>query len=357
MPVLLRVLPALVLVVFAGSFLLWARATPPADAAPAAGVLVQAGAPAPQAPAPGAPAPGAPAPQASPTGSTTAPSPRTPVVVPPSGRGTPTPAPPPAGPTPAPPPSAACPADRFFAQTGFCVRNDAFWDYFNARGAVRTFGYPISRDMQLNGSTVQFFQRLVMERQGTGVGTLNLLDPGLMPYTRINGSVFPDVDEALKNSTPSVGSPGYDTAIAQFIEQNAPETWNSLPVRFFTTFRTTVPEGAVPPNLVTLANLEIWGAVISPPAYDPSNQGFVYQRYQRGIMHYRQECLCTEGLLMADWFKRLITGVELPGDLAAQAASSVWIRQYNNANDLGLNRPNQLPNTNIRFAFEPERPQ
>ena len=43
MRVLLRMLPALALVVLAGSFWLWERATPPADAAPPA----QAGAPAP----------------------------------------------------------------------------------------------------------------------------------------------------------------------------------------------------------------------------------------------------------------------------------------------------------------------
>ena len=33
--------------------------------------------------------------------------------------------------------------------------------------------------------------------------------------------------------------------------------------------------------------MERWGAPISQPAADPGNAGFVYQRFQRGVMHYR----------------------------------------------------------------------
>ena len=79
-----------------------------------------------------------------------------------------------------------------FAQTGYRIDRDAFCDYFSHRGGVTTFGYPVSRDFQFEGCTVQFFQRLVMQQCGSqGVGTLNLLDEGLLPYTRMNGSTFP----------------------------------------------------------------------------------------------------------------------------------------------------------------------
>jgi hypothetical protein len=273
------------------------------------------------------------------------------------------PGPVPATPTPPPGPAPVAPAlpnvapGRFFPSTGFGIHNDAFWEYFNARGGVSTFGFPISREFQFLGRPTQFFQRQIMQvAPDGGVQTMNLLDAELMPYTRINGSVFPAEDAGLKDQTPSVGSPNYATAIGQFIEQNAPETWNGMPVRFWTTFRTTVPEDAVPPNLLTLANLEIWGVVTSPPAFDPSNQGFVYQRYQRSIMHYRQDCQCTEGLLMAEWFKTIITGDSLPPDLAAQAQGSRFYLQYNNAQPLGLNRSSALPDTDMRFAFETDRP-
>ena len=78
---------------------------------------------------------------------------------------------------------------RFFDQTGFRIDDDTFWAYFGQRGGVHTFGYPVSRDFPLLGFQVQIFQRVVMQRQPDGtVRTMNLLDEGLLPYTRINGS-------------------------------------------------------------------------------------------------------------------------------------------------------------------------
>ena len=45
----------------------------------------------------------------------------------------------------------------------------------------------------------------------------------------------------------------------------------------------------------------------SRPMHDPNNPGFIYQRFQRGIMHYDKGCGCTQGLLLADYVKALIT--------------------------------------------------
>ncbi|MCL4370493.1 MAG: hypothetical protein M1380_06250, partial [Chloroflexi bacterium] len=39
--------------------------------------------------------------------------------------------------------------ERFFKETGFRIGKDSFWDYFNRRGGVRTFGYPVSREFPL----------------------------------------------------------------------------------------------------------------------------------------------------------------------------------------------------------------
>ena len=69
-------------------------------------------------------------------------------------------------------------------------------------------------------------------------------------------------------------------------------------------------------------NLQLWGLPTSKPAYDPNNHEFIYQRFQRGVMHYDRGCRCTQGLLLADYLKDLLTGVRLPDDLAAQAAGS-----------------------------------
>src|SRR6266566_1586065 len=101
---------------------------------------------------------------------------------------------------------------RFFAQTGYRVDTDAFWSFFQARGGVRTFGYPVSRTFKLDGFPVQIFQRIVVQLQPDGsVATLNLLDPGLMPYTNINGSTFPAPDPSVVSQTPSVTDPDYAT--------------------------------------------------------------------------------------------------------------------------------------------------
>ncbi len=129
--------------------------------------------------------------------------------------------------TPAPPgrTETSLQADpRYFAETGFRVGNDRFWDYFERRGGVRTFGYPVSSEHTLLGFRVQFFQRAVMQLWPDGsVRLLNLLDDGLLPYTTINGSTFPAADPAVTSATPRVGDPGYANAIVGFVAQVAPD--------------------------------------------------------------------------------------------------------------------------------------
>ena len=219
---------------------------------------------------------------------------------------------------------------RMFAQTGYRIDRDSFWDYFSHRGGVTSFGYPVSRDFQFEGCTSQFFQRLIMQQCGTqGVGTVNLLDDGLLPYTTMNGSTFPSADIGLTSAAPKVNSPNYATAILDYVHKTAQDSFDGQPVKFQSTFFNTIsPDiaGTKDPNILGLLDLEIWGAPISGPAYDPTNHNFIYQRFQRGIMHYDKVCGCTQGLLLADYLKALLTGDNLPGDLAAQAASSPLLR-------------------------------
>ena len=104
---------------------------------------------------------------------------------------------------------------RFFSQTNFRIDNDAFWNFFQGRVGIPTFGFPVSRQFLLDGFQVQIFQRNIMQLQADGgVQTLNLLDPGLMPYTRINGSTFPASDPAVVRATPPVSDPNYDSPAA-----------------------------------------------------------------------------------------------------------------------------------------------
>ena len=146
----------------------------------------------------------------------------------------------------------------------------------------RTFGFL--------GCRVQVFQHQVAQVCADGQPRLlNLLDPDLFPYTRLNGSTFPAPDPALKNATPAVGTPAYGPAMLQFVREHAPDTFEKQPTRFGSTFFGLVtPEmaGTQDAGLLGLLNLEVWGAPISRPQRDPTNANFVYQRFQRGILHY-----------------------------------------------------------------------
>ncbi|MBI2756226.1 MAG: hypothetical protein HYX52_05905 [Chloroflexi bacterium] len=234
---------------------------------------------------------------------------------------------------------AQTPDPRTFPQTGYRVDRESFWDFFQKRGGVRTFGYPASKDFSFLGCTTQFFQRVIMQQCGSaGVNTLNLLDAGLLPYTRINGSVFPASDPVLLSRAPAANDPQYDSKVVDFVRANAPDTFEGEPVNFFSTFQNTVtledafPEGNGDPNLLPLLNLELWGLPTSAPQRDPTNRNFIYQRFQRGIMHYDKGTGLTQGLLLADYLKAVITGQNLPADLDVQARNSPLYRSAINGN-------------------------
>ncbi|MGI5836176.1 MAG: cohesin domain-containing protein [Chloroflexota bacterium] len=256
------------------------------------------------------------------------------------------------------------PADpRYFRETGYRIGRDAFWDYFLKRGGVRTFGYPISREFTFLGFTVQFFQRGVMQLQPDGgVTTMNLLDGDLMPYTRVNSSTFPAPDRFLIDSAPSVGDPEYPEQVIAFLQAHVPNSWQGLPVNFLDSYLSTVryedafPQGEGSEGLLPSINLEMWGLPTSKPKFDPRNHNFVYQRFQRGIMHYDATTGLTQGLLLGDYFKSIITGWGLPADLEGQAIGSRFYRQYERGRSGYIARPGQLLGSDLVGAFELDMP-
>ncbi len=246
----------------------------------------------------------------------------------------------------------------YYPVTGFKI-SGPFLNYFEHRGGLRTFGYPISRPFPFEGHTVQFFQRRILELENDGsIGQLNLLDPGLMPYTQINQATFPAVDLSLTRNLPTPGSKDYTPKILQYVQATAPNQWNGQPVNFLNTFTNTVTmsdafgTGKPQPQLLPGINLEQWGVPTSQPAVDPNNHNFIYQRFQRGIMHYDQTTGVTQGLLLADYFKAIITGWNLPADLDSEAQGSPFYKQYNPSFPRWIARPDQLPNSDLTFAFE-----
>jgi hypothetical protein len=185
---------------------------------------------------------------------------------------------------------------------------------------------------------VQFFQRQIIQVcSGQGAALINMLDPEIFPYTKVNGSTFPGPDDQLKASTPPVSDPNYSANITTFVQQNVPDNANGQPVNFLQQFN-------------NLGGLTIWGAPISHPAPDPSNGNFVYQRFQRGIMHYIAG-QGTESILLADYLKAIIMNQNVPADLLAQAQGSKFFNQYCPGSDLWLCRPADLSGTDFTFAF------
>src|SRR5947209_7332878 len=253
--------------------------------------------------------------------------------------------------------------NRYFAETHFRIDDDAIFSYFQARGQVETFGFPVSRTFTFLGCPVQVFQRQIAQHCGTQVQLMNVLDPEIFPYTRVNGSIFPAPDDALKNSTPKVSDPNYSTAILTFVRANAPDQSQGQPVNFGQTFFSSVSQqqaNTSDPNLLGLFDLEIWGAPISQPAPDPGNANFIYQRFQRGIMHFTAG-QGTRGILLADYVKQILIGPTIPGggsnpnlppDLAQQSQGSKYFAQYCPGGTRWLCRPNDLSGTDLTFAFE-----
>jgi hypothetical protein len=228
--------------------------------------------------------------------------------------------------------------DRYFSQTGYRIDDDQVWSFFQSNGGLNTFGYPVSRTITFLGCPVQMFQaQIIQVCQGQGPALINMLDPDIFPYTQVNGSTFPGPDPTLKSNTPPVSDPNYSTLIIDFVNQNVPDTFNGQPVNFLQTFN-------------TLGGLQIWGAPISNPQPDPSNANFIYQRFQRGIMHYIAG-QGTQRILLADYLKAVIMNQNVPPDLLGQSRESRFFNQYCPGNPGWLCRPNDLGGTDLTFAF------
>ena len=95
----------------------------------------------------------------------------------------------------------------------------------------------------------------------------------------------------------------------------------------------------------------MWGLPTSLPTSDPLNPDFVYERFQRGIMHFSRATGLTQGLLVGDWLKRVMIGVDLSRDMAAEARGSRLFAQYAPSRPLALDRPTDLPDTSLAQAF------
>lgn len=260
-------------------------------------------------------------------------------------------------PLPLPPRQGPTGGGRLFSETGFRLgaAGDPFAEYFAARGGVATFGYPTSRSFLLLGTRVQFFQRHVMQQLPSGVGLLNILDEGYLPYTDFSTVSIPPVASSFAASAPAPGTPEYGRAVVAFVSDTVPNVWMGQPVGFLDAFlQPGWLAGEADPVRQALVGLEIYGFPISPVAPDPLNSQFVYQRFQRAVLQYDPSTGLAQPLLMADYLKAVMTGQNVPQGLAAQAQGSRFFQQYRPGAPAWIARGAELPDTDLTLAFERE---
>ncbi|MBI4319804.1 MAG: DUF642 domain-containing protein [Chloroflexi bacterium] len=286
------------------------------------------------------------------------------------GQATPTPTPglptPTPAPTPTPPPpltDGLCPPTApFFPETGFCIDSQPIQAYFQGRGSVDTFGFPASRTFRLLGFPAQVFQRHVLRVHPDGVKPMNLLDPDVLPVTTVNFATFPGHDAALAGSAPPPTTPNYGQAVLAHLQANVPNTFEGVSVQFLQSYLAAGEEAARAGDFPALVALEIWGFPTSRPARDPNNANFIYQRFQRGILHSFPDpnnpaARVTRGILLADNLKFVLTNdpVLLPVDLRGQVQGSRFFNQYCPNNPGWLCRSAELTETDLTAAIEKQR--
>ena len=242
---------------------------------------------------------------------------------------------------------------HFFPETGFGVWNPEVRAYFDSRGGVGTFGYPISNVFTLYGFDVQLFQRQGIQIAPDGAPRgLNILQAPYLEYRRFGGLTTPAIDDRIAAAAPRVGAPGYTQAVRAFVREHVLNAWQEHDVGFLREFLAAAPTG-IPTHLRELAALEIWGLPLSRPMPDPANANFIYQRFQRGVMHYAAASGATGGLLLGDHLKSLMSGDRLSTSLAEAAAENPLLRQYAPGLPLGARRPAAIPGTDLTQAFRP----
>ncbi|HEY3060332.1 MAG TPA: hypothetical protein VGL99_15335 [Chloroflexota bacterium] len=251
----------------------------------------------------------------------------------------------------------------YFAATGYRVLDPRLVDYFDQHGGVATFGYPVSNAFPLVGVKTQLFQRHALQVRADGrVHTLDLPDAAL-PITQLNGSRLPSPDPDLMATFPEAGTTDYLQVAADIALQNVRDEWNGVPINFWSSFVSSgacgqdASDGSCDTYARVAEALGVWGLPNSQPAIDPNNPDFVFQRFQRGIMQHTRSTGVTEGVLLGDWFKRVLVGIDLPADVEEELAGSAFLRQFVRSAPLGLARPSQLPETSLIDAFGADVPE
>lgn len=236
----------------------------------------------------------------------------------------------------------------FFPETGFRVAPGSIADFFTRHGGATTFGAPISNGFLLLGQTTQLFRFHALEQRPDGtVGTVALLDLGMVPSLNLGTRTVPPRDTSLVQQAPNRSASDFSTRARVFVETNAPDTWEGQPVGFQRAFLATV-NGS--PSATELA-LEVWGLPVSRPTRDLPAPELVYLRWERGVMESDTLTGKIQPLPLGELFKAVLTGQGLPTPLADAARGSRFFQQVAPGLPDGLARPAELPNSSLAQAF------
>jgi len=157
--------------------------------------------------------------------------------------------------------------EQYFPETGHTVRGE-FLDFFNTRGGLRVFGFPITEEFPLNGRTVQYFQRARME-----------LYPENPATQRVKLGLL---GEELGKRLPEKSASGPNT----YFQRYFPETGHTVIYAFLSFFDNN-------------GGAEVFGYPISE--YGPENgKGRIVQYFQRARLEWYPELAPEQRVQLAD---------------------------------------------------------
>jgi hypothetical protein len=163
---------------------------------------------------------------------------------------------------------------------------------------------------------------------------MQLTDPGLLPYTSLAGLTVPAANPATAFVAPTPDQSNYMARMQIYVQAIVTEP-------FLSTYNAS-------------GGTAVWGLPTSSPAADPHNPNFLYQRFQNGILLDDASAGTTQALPLGSYLKDLLTGQNVPADLASEAAGSALLGQYAAAQPNGLARPSLLTQTDLTDAFVPD---
>ena len=157
--------------------------------------------------------------------------------------------------------------ERYFPDTGHIVRGE-FLNFFDQRGGLKIFGYPITEQFEYEGRQVQYFQQVRME-----------LHPENPAPNRVQLGAL---GEELGKRTPSTAQTGPDS----FVQRYFPETGHTVAYAFLNFFNNN-------------GGVETFGYPISEYGSESAG-GRIVQYFQRAKMEWYPELATAQRVQLAD---------------------------------------------------------